>query len=202
VLHKASSYRTSAFYNAGVNRFDDVHRPHLVPGERARWLAAVLIVTTIAATSAIVRLWPASHGPGPILASRSLPLLDAPIAPVADVISAMRPVPELAMPSAERAQEPVAVDIADAAVAQEELTAPAPKMPEAPLPAVPALASRRLELFGGPSLAAVAAPRDVPAPSHTFVELPAVAVSRAVTFAGRGIKTGIRATTAAFKAVF
>ena len=42
----------------------------------------------------------------------------------------------------------------------------------------------------------------VHASPRTFVELPAVAVTRAVTVAGRGIMTGLRATGAMFRAAF
>jgi hypothetical protein len=70
--------------------------------------------------------------------------------------------------------------------------------------AAPPLASRHLAVFASPRM-----PRPEPevqidpsAPAYTFVELPAVAVGRVVVVAGRGIKTGIRVTSAAFRAAF
>ena len=65
------------------------------------------------------------------------------------------------------------------------------------------LASRRVDLAGvfhpqtDDNLLASASPS-----SHTFVEIPAVVVSRAVMVAGRGIRTGLRATGAVFRAAF
>src|SRR5687767_144979 len=59
------------FYNAEVSQ--------RAAGERARWLAAVLIVATIAATGVIVRLWPVAT-PVPLVASRHVHLYQAPAA--------------------------------------------------------------------------------------------------------------------------
>ena len=53
-----------------------------------------------------------------------------------------------------------------------------------------------------PIVATITPPSPPPAASRGLVELPAVAVTRAVIVAGRGIKTGLRATSAVFRAAF
>jgi hypothetical protein len=68
------------------------------------------------------------------------------------------------------------------------------------------LASRRVDLAGvvhplteDDPLAAAASPLSA---SHAFVDIPAVVVTRVVMVAGRGIRSGIRATGAVFRAAF
>jgi hypothetical protein len=53
-----------------------------------------------------------------------------------------------------------------------------------------------------PITAVAEATPPAPTSSRGIVELPAVAVGRAVTVAGRGIMTGLRATGAMFRAAF
>ena len=55
---------------------------------------------------------------------------------------------------------------------------------------------------GSGDIGLAAAPAPLAEKSHSLVDLPATAVTRAVTIAGRGIRTGLRATTAAVRAAF
>jgi len=103
------------------------------------------------------------------------------------------------------------------------LTAPAPAPPEIAAAAVQidaAVLSAAVHIdepvgiaeFSAPEISPVVAAAEtaaleetappVHAPSRGLVELPAVAVTRAVTVAGRGIMTGLRATGAMFRAAF
>jgi hypothetical protein len=179
-----------------------------VARERERWLSAVLIVTAIAGASAVVRFWPVAlrqQGPRP-LPSRALVIIDSPALPgpgrllLHDRKSA-EPAVSFAVPAA----------TADAVVAA-VMSGPPPEVPAEPrevaavLPAArPLLESRRLDLpLDQPSLPprrepVIAFAVDEP---HALMELPAVAVTRVVTVAGRGILTGVRATTAVFRAAF
>ena len=93
-----------------------------------------------------------------------------------------------------------------------DVPGPAPDVHTEPRPiatALPAdaflLASSRLALpLAAPAIAYGPEPVLVLADeeSHALMELPAVAVTRVVTVAGRGIRTGVRATTAVFRAAF
>jgi hypothetical protein len=185
-----------AFYNVGVER-------RRIPHERARWLSAVLIVTAIVGVAAAVRLWPVS----PVLltaslASRPLPLIHAPALAL--------PAPLVIADSVHWQSEPPQVlpDLAPLAIAQAPIPAPdvaePPDVSEASAVVVPLLASRRLEI---PLILPAAHFRietaaEAPDESRPIMELPAVAVTRVVTVAGRGIKSGVRATTAVFRAAF
>jgi hypothetical protein len=186
-----------AFYNAGVER-------RRIPHERARWLSAVLIVTAIVGAAAAVRLWPVP----PVLltaslASRPLPLIHAPALAL--------PAPLVIVDSVQRQLEApqVLADVAPLVIAQAPIPSPDVAEPSevsevSAVVVVPLLASRRLEIpLDLPAAnfrieTAAAAPDD----SRPIMELPAVAVTRVVSVAGRGIRTGVRATTAVFRAAF
>src|SRR5215216_5533337 len=77
-------------------------------GERARWLSAVLIVTSIGATSVVVRVWPVKTA-APILASRRLPLYATPVlAQPALLVTAIRTPPHRRVTTLIAAPEPAA----------------------------------------------------------------------------------------------
>ena len=192
-------------------------------GERVRWLSALLILTAITGTSAIVRFWP-TGGPAPLLASRPIYLYVAPVAPSATmaalstsqvaperhpqaraVVSTSTPVPSEVLDAAAPIPEPIA--------AAEVLNGDPPVAPPAPVSEPVAIAdpsatdltpvSAQTESAARVESAALAeAAPPVPSTPRGLVELPAVAVTRAVTVAGRGIMTGLRATGAMFRAAF
>jgi hypothetical protein len=180
-------------------------------GERARWLAALLIVTSIAATSVLVRVWPVDV-PTPALASRRLPLYATPVlVQPTPVLSATRTPARRPVATAVGQYEPtvVAQAVAEAEpVAVHEVAATAGLTPEPAPVDVAAAPDHPLETAvpqpadNVPILATVASPSPPQSASRGLVELPAVAVTRAVMVAGRGIRTGLRATTAAFRAAF
>lgn len=189
-----------AFYNAGVQRRRAAH-------ERERWLSAVLIVTAIVGVSAAIRFWPVSL-PQRIsrpLASRALIVIDAPVLPLPGRVVLPRE-PE---PSDARDSSPAAAAIATVAV-RVSTAAPEADVEPRTIAVVPPtdaflLASGRLDLpLEAPSIASSLEPQIVLAgeESHALMELPAVAVTRVVTVAGRGIRNGVRATTAVFRAAF
>jgi hypothetical protein len=181
--------------------------------ERGRWLAAVLIVAAIGGTTLTVRLWPVRRVPAvhvvTALAARPLNIIEPPAAPIAASISQAarrsttppQPVasPEPAPPMLETtvyAPEPARV-VAPVVAAVSTTVEPPASGPE------PLLASRRIPLTVTVPDVAAWEPVDEPVESAPgLVELPAVAVTRAVVVAGRGIKSGIRATGAVFKAAF
>lgn len=222
------------FYNAEVRE--------RAAGERARWLAAVLMVASIAATSVIVRFWHAdTPAPLPVLASRHIHLYLAPVAPPSGPsgrpafgrapfiprvqADPLRPasafaaaqlgrdrkagrhlhVPEVTA-SVDAVQldgkiDPVAGSPQEIAVAVVASETPVPNVPVAerePPAAVAVVASVEV-----PLIEAAAAPLpDTSSSSRGIVEMPAVAVTRAVTIAGRGIMIGLRATGAILRAPF
>jgi hypothetical protein len=95
----------------------------------------------------------------------------------------------------------------DAAPAPQEIAAAAVQV-DAPVPVAPVLADEPVAIADAPApeAAPVAAVVEAAPPTHAssrgIVELPAVAVTRAVTVAGRGIMTGLKATGAIFRAAF
>ena len=159
----------------------------------------------------IVPRWPfavpAAPRTVPGLSARSLPLIDSPGALIPGSVSLVRPSGHVAD------RTPVVVEApALAAVAATEVSRPAAFVPVVATPGAGAesapetalLASRRVDLAGvldpqtdDDDLLASASPS-----SYAFVEIPAVVVSRAVMVAGRGIRTGLRATGAVFRAAF
>jgi hypothetical protein len=185
------------------------------------------MVASIAAGSVIVRLWPVETA-SPVLASRHIQLYDAPVAP--EPVGAVRSVrfqadrvgpataghhvqndvhgiqnevgiPQLGLASAnvadlpddppESAASAVAHSVAgDLSVSTEG---------EAPVPAIDIVASAEAPPA---DVAASAPPVAAVSPSRGIVDAPAVAVTRAVTVAGRGIMTGLKATTAILRAPF
>ena len=181
-------------------------------GERTRWLAAVLILTGIVAIAALVRQWPAS-GPRParadtqLPASRPMPRLAAPEVPSAASVSAANPgrvrlgsarpvaIPEPRGPADEQAAVAPMTALTGALPAVAQVESAAPEL----------LDSRRIA-FVAPSPGAATAPDTLTSTSDaappSIVELPALVVTRAVTVAGRGIRTGLRATSAALRAAF
>jgi hypothetical protein len=182
-----------------------------------RWLSAVLILAGILGTSTLVRLWPAD-AVSPVLASRPIHLYEAPaLRAIQEQLPTVRPVPlpaarirpngtghsvrmESAVPQ-ESAALTAAPPIPDE-IAAAELPVDAPVSDDAFLvdePVAPAVVSAPQTT----ALTAVAeATSPAPASSRGIVEVPAVAVGRAVTVAGRGIMTGLRATGAMFRAAF
>ena len=182
-----------------------------VPHERERWLSAVLIVTLIAATTAGVRQWPRAGRPDlPAVPVRPLPPVDAPlvlreVVPDADVspsapaetMTAFDRIPAAPPPPPDSASGPVPAASDDRASVLVAAT-------------TPLLASRRVELgFTAPGAGtshAVAHPgtseKAAAADSASLVERPAVVMTRAFTVAGRGIRTGLRATSAMLRAAF
>ena len=173
----------------------------------------MLILAAILGTSAVVRLWPVD-GPVPLLASRPIHLYEAPVAPP----STMAAVPvRVAQPAPARSPATAVVSVStpvplevveDAAPIPPEIAA-ADVQIDAP-PVVPPVvvdeptAIADVSVPEAPPVAAtvVEAAPPVPTSSRGIVELPAVAVTRAVTVAGRGIMTGLRATGAMFRAAF
>jgi len=174
-----------AFYNVGVGR-------RRIPRERERWLSAVLIVIAIVGMSAAVRFWPVSlPSPAPRLASRPLHLIEAPALPTP--VRLVMTTPERAHPpSPEVRVEEAPVVLADVPITAPEVAVVSDDVTDASPDVIPLLASRRLEIPSNPPAvnhrrepAAVA-----PAGSHAIMELPAVAVTRVVTVAGRGMVLG------------
>jgi hypothetical protein len=183
-------------------------RGHRFPHEQERWLSAVLLVAAIAGVALAVRRWPVAAPAAPLLASRPLPLIEAPSVPLPAPLVAARALPPVADlrahdDTADVLPVALAVGPADAAGAAEPVPPGVAASP--PETAIPLLAGRRLALSGdAPAIAtpdglAVVAPSS---PSHGLVEMPAVAVTRVVMVAGRGIRTGLRATGAMFRAAF
>jgi hypothetical protein len=190
-----------AFYNDGVRR-------RRIPRERERWLSAVLIVTAIAGVSAAVRFWPLSLPPsGPrALASRALLAIDAPVLPMSGRVLLEPPEPgePMSPPPPPPPVELPGVVVADVAPATAEASVES-IVADLPPSAGPLLAGRRLEMpWEPPAMSPRVDPRTATADdeSHALNELPAVAMTRVVTVAGRGIRTGVRATTAVFRAAF
>jgi hypothetical protein len=181
-----------------------------IPYERERWLSAVLIVTAIAGASVIVPRWPSAVRPVsravPHLPARSLPLIDSPGVLMPGALSRVRQ----SGPAADR--PPLVVDApAVAAAAATEAARPALPASVASAPSAGGEAGRETALLTSRrvALAGVLHPltdddllASVPSSSHAFVEIPAVVVTRAVMVAGRGIRTGLRATSAVFRAAF
>ena len=95
------------------------------------------------------------------------------------------------------AAPPVPQEIAAAAVQADTPVAVAPVPVDEPM----AIANVPLP-EPTPVAGAVEAAPPTHASSRGIVELPAVAVTRAVTVAGRGIMTGLKATGAIFRAAF
>jgi hypothetical protein len=187
-----------------------MHRRRL-SRERAHWLAAVLILTSIGATSVMVRQWPRRAAmaapstplvpePRPVVAMRTLPMVDVAARPhraaVLATVPLATPMPQTSLATSDDAIAPAETTIAEERAAQ----APSITVEET----MPPLASRPLAIFASPRMpnAAPDVTIDPSAPVYTLVELPAVAVGRVVVVAGRGIKTGIRATGAVFRAAF
>jgi hypothetical protein len=174
-------------------------------------LSAVLIVTSIAATSVLVRVWPAKTATPP-LASRRLPLYATPVlvqpTPVPTATAARTPVRGYAAKVVVRSQPaltaPLIVEPEPAAQAIAPTTGAVP----GPAPVDAAAAIERpmetavAEAIDTVPIVATITPPSPPQASRGLVELPAVAVTRAVIVAGRGIKTGLRATSAVFRAAF
>jgi hypothetical protein len=172
----------------------------------------VLILAAIVLIAGIVQRWPATTAPLPAAAA----LVHEPAArPVPDLVA---PAPSARQPITVRAARPVpatprqegAVAVTPVATAVlPHVTAPHGAVAEAVLVAaamepLPVLPSRRIEVLPAP-ISAAATESGGPAAQDdtlTVVELPAVVVTRAVTVAGRGIRTGIRATSAAIRAAF
>ena len=194
-----------AFYNDGVER------PPVLR-ERERWLLGVLIVTAIVGVSAAVRVWPApADAPAPLLASRSLHLLHAaPIAQtprsvVANIVKTTVAAPTRPAEHGSPVEPPPAVAAAAAASTEPRGGPPEITVTLAavePVAVAPLLVSRSLDV----PVVAPAMTRDAQVASSesptAIIELPAVAVTRVVTVAGRGIRTGLRATSAVFRAAF
>jgi hypothetical protein len=187
-----------AFYNVGVEE--------RVPGERARWLAAVLIVTSIAAASVVVQLWPARTPAAALLAARPLLLVTAPAVPIPGAVSRVHvhvPAAGATVHETEIAFEPAAVPAVAAVIVPEEDIEAVQEIVQPPHSVEPVLASRSLPLFAAaPSTADVEALSEAPEESRPFVELPIIAAARVVTVAGRGIRSGLRLTGAAVRAAF
>jgi hypothetical protein len=187
-----------------------------VPHEGARWWSAVLIVAAIAAVAAGLRHVSVTPPTPPLLVSRPLPLPMPPVAApplgVSDRTDA-RPTPRATPVDPGRKPDP-AVDpgAAPAAVVRPAASTISP-------PADIVLASHRFDAgltVAPPPL--VVRPPGVSAPpasardgaslvasdpaSRGLIEMPAVALTRAVSVAGKGIRTGLRATTAVFRAAF
>ncbi len=213
-----------AFYNG-------VMRARRVPHERARWLSAVLIVAAIAAVSVVLRRPPVAAGaPPPVAAShpyhtfivpalRPRPVPGVHADPVAALHRGPRQGPAIEAVTGGGTGNPGVVPVPAAAPASPAIVTarPADVAPSGPAAAV--LPARGFELL----LAGTAMPPsprpwrgvppraadDRPAAALTGgggsprrVAKPALAMARAVSVAGRGIRTGLRATTAAFRAAF
>ena len=197
-------------------------------GERARWLSAVLILSGILGTSALVRLWPVDT-PAPLLASRPIHLYATPALPGAPLeevptIRGVRLQADRISPAnhlrqgygGREAGHDVRMEsgvpegsvplTAAPPIPQEIAAAPVPI--DAPVPVAPVSLDEPIAIaeVSAPEAAPVAAVAEAAPPTHAsprgFVELPAVAVTRAVTVAGRGIMTGLKATGAIFRAAF
>ena len=164
----------------------------------------MLIVTAIVGATTAIGRWPLPPPPPvPGIASDALDLVDPPRPQnrrlALDVTESG--VTRQALPPVFRAAETIDV-VPEPAPADAPPTADAVAIPNTPV--VSTLASRRLDL--APVVPALAAPRltepPVAASAHGLVDMPAVAVTRVVTVAGRGLRTGLRATTAVFRAAF
>jgi len=95
------------------------------------------------------------------------------------------------------AAPPVPQEIVEAAVPIDAPVSIAPVVVDEPLAIADVPAPE-----AAPVAAVVEAAPPIPPSSRGIVELPAVAVTRAVTVAGRGIMTGLKATGAMFRAAF
>jgi hypothetical protein len=192
-----------------------------VPHEGARWWSAVFIVAAIAAVAAGLRHVSVAPPSPPALASRQLPWPMLPVlAPPPGVPDGLQAHATAPVGPADRPAEP---DSGSAPT-----TGPTALRSAAPIvdpPGDPVLASHAvhaaLAISAPPLVAAppfVTAPPFVavaaaPAPADEtliaadpgapgLIEMPAVALTRAVSVAGKGILTGLRATTAVFRAAF
>jgi hypothetical protein len=182
-----------------------------IPYERERWLSAVLIVTSIAGVSVVVPRWPLAIPPAPVvvahLPARALPLIDPPgvLPPGAQLL--VRP-SGLETDVATLAAEPPAaavVPVTHVPRAEAPASAAVPVLAGGEVaPEHAVLASRRVDLAGAlhPLAEDDLLASSSPSSSHAFVEIPAVVVTRAVVVAGRGIRTGLRATSAVIRAAF
>jgi hypothetical protein len=188
----------------------------------------VLILAAILGTSTVVRLWPVDV-PAPLLASRPIHLYEAPVLPRATpeqlptVRSVRLQADRISPPNhlrqgyggqeaghyvrMENAAPAENTPLTAALPIPQEITAVAVQI-DAPIPVAPVLVDEPLAIANvpapdaAPMAAVVEAAPPVPTSSRGIVELPAVAVTRAVTVAGRGIMTGLRATGAIFRAAF
>jgi hypothetical protein len=173
--------------------------------ECARWLLAVLIVIAIAAASVAIVRWPLPLPPAvPPSAAIAADFVDAPrVRVLAAAPAVSQRVRSRRAPDSTAHMSPVADVVSDPPPAERPAAAVTP--PVASTPTVPPLASRSLQVV---PLVPVRAGDELPMPAaaraspHGLVEIPAVAVTRVVTIAGRGLWTGVRATTAAFRAAF
>ena len=176
-------------------------------GERARWAAAVLILSGILAIAGAVQQWPHRTFPARpaapvLLAGRPLPAFEVPVLPRSVFVSAPAP-----RQVAEVTDSIISVTATTVAERPDIESLPAPAaatQATASQESAPALLpSRRLEIPAAPPVSAsVELVADASADSHAFVELPAVVVTRGVTVAVRGIRSGLRATSAALRAAF
>ena len=97
--------------------------------------------------------------------------------------------------------------VEDAAPIPQEIAVAAVQA-DAPVPVASVLVDEPIAIAdvpapeAAPVAAVVEAAPTTQASSRGIVELPAVAVTRAVTVAGRGIMTGLKATGAIFRAAF
>jgi hypothetical protein len=173
-------------------------------------LSAVLIVISIVAVSAIVRLWPSApalRGAGP-LAAHPLHVFDSPSVVAGFPVSAVVPARMEGAPDAAPAPDALPVEIALAAISLAETPAPPVRdeMHARPSPEDSApLASRSLDIPRFEPMMAVqsrAAHSMEASPGTSFVAIPVVVMSRALGVAGRGIKTSVRATSALVRLAF
>jgi hypothetical protein len=173
--------------------------------ERARWLLAVLIVVSIAAASAAIVRWPLPPPPAvPASVANAAEPVDSPRSPrVARAIVVSEPVRSTQAAKTTVELRPVVAAASDPIRPESTVVVVTP--PVATNPAVSLLASRRLNVV---PLVPMLAAHDMPGPEaaiaspHGLVEIPAVAVTRVVTIAGRGLWTGVRASAAVFRAAF
>jgi hypothetical protein len=173
----------------------------------------MLIVAAIGATSVIVILWPVDAAVPP-LASRPIHLYQGPVTPPSlppetpsvPVAARTRPQPQ-AVVAAASAAIPVLVE-AEATTGTPEIAAAETPMTDAPAMDLPFVQEHPVVVADVSAAEEIAAPMVgeavVPALSSPrgIVEVPAVAVTRAVTVAGRGIISGLRATGAIVRAAF
>jgi hypothetical protein len=186
-----------------------------VPHEGARWWSAVFIVAAIAAVAAGLRHVSVAPPSPAALGSRQLPLPMLPVlAPPPAVPDGMQARATAPIAAADRPAEPDSRFAPPPGPAAVRSAAPIVDPPADPVlaahPVRAALAISAPPLVAAPPLVTVP-----PAPARaddTFIaadqgapgliEMPAVALTRAVSVAGKGILTGLRATTAVFRAAF